>query len=272
MRALQGEGLSQRAACRITGCPRSVAQYTIRRFDDPKLIERLKAIAAERRRFGYRRLTIMLRREGFVVNHKRVHRIYRNHGLQLRPRRKRGVRYVRGNAVPAVTRPNERWSLDFVHDALSTGRRFRLLTIVDDFTRECIAIEVDFSLTGERVIRVLTRLAEQRGLPEILKFDNGSEFTSNAMLGWAAQVDIDLHFIEPGRPMQNGSVESFNGRLRDELLNEHAFPTLFHARSAVEAWRLDYNHVRPHTALDGLTPIEFIRQTSNHTNSRLAVA
>lgn len=272
VRALQAEGLSQRAACRLVDCPRSVAQYRVRRVDDPKLVERLKAIAAERRRFGYRRLTIMLRREGFVVNHKRVHRIYRNHGLQLRPRRKRGVRYIRGNAVSPVSFANERWSLDFVHDVLSNGRKFRLLTIVDDFTRECIAIEVDFSLTGERVIRVLTRLAEKRTLPKILKFDNGSEFTSNAVLGWAAEVDIDLHFIEPGRPMQNGSVESFNGRLRDELLNEHSFPTIFHARSAVDAWRFDYNHHRPHTALGALTPAEFIRQNSSTSNSRLAVA
>ena len=233
-------------------------------MDDPALIERLKAIAAERRRFGYRRLTIMLRREGFVVNHKRVHRIYRDHGLRLRPRRKRGVRYIRGNAVQPVIAANERWSLDFVHDALSNRRKYRLLTIVDDYTRECIAIEVDFSLTGERVIRVLSRITEKRTLPKILKFDNGSEFTSNAMLGWAAQVDIDLHFIEPGRPMQNGSVESFNGRLRDELLNEHSFPTIFHARSAVDAWRFDYNHHRAHTALGGLTPAEFSRHDSNH--------
>jgi putative transposase len=149
-------------------------------------------------------LTLMLRREGFVVNHKRVHRIYRAEGLQLRARRKRGVRYVRGNAVPTVTRPNERWSLDFVHDVLSTGRKFRSLTIVDDFTRESIGIEVDFSLTSDRVIRVLSRLAAQRGLPPTLKFDNGTEFTSNAMLGWAAMANVDLHFIEPGRPMQNG--------------------------------------------------------------------
>lgn len=197
MRALQAEGLSQRAACRLVNCPRSVAQYHVRRVDDPKLVERLKAIAAERRRFGYRRLTIMLRREGFVVNHKRVHRIYRDHGLQLRPRRKRGVRYIRGNAINPVISANERWSLDFVDDVLSNGRKFRLLTIVDDFTRECLAIEVDFSLSGERVVRVLSRLAEKRALPKILKFDNGSEFTSTAMLGWAAQVDIDCISSSP---------------------------------------------------------------------------
>jgi putative transposase len=269
---LQESGLSQRAACRITGCPRSVAQYRNRRVDDPALVERLKAIATERRRFGHRRLTIMLRPEGFIVNHKRVHRIYLAHGLQLRSRRKRGVRYVRGNAVVPVTRPNERWSLDFVHDSLSTGRKFRMLTIIDDFTRESIGIETDFSLTGERVIRVLSRIAEQRSLPKTLKFDNGTEFTSNAMLGWGAERSIELHFIEPGKPTQNGSVESFNRRLRDELLNEHAFPTLFHARTAIEAWRRDYNHVRPHTAIGGLTPIEFIQQYENQTDSRLAVA
>jgi putative transposase len=264
--------VSQRAACRIACCPRSVAQYRIRRIDDPLLLERLKALAAERRRFGYRRLTMMLRREGFVVNHKRIHRIYRVEGLQLRARHKRGVRYVRGNVVPTVSRPNERWSLDFVHDALSNGRKFRSLTIVDDFTRESIGIEVDFSLTGDRVVRVLSRLADTRGLPSTLKFDNGTEFTSNAMLGWAAQVNVELHFIEPGRPMQNGSVESFNGRFRDELLNEHAFPTIFHARSAIEAWRIDYNDHRPHTALGGLTPAEFIEHHRITSNSRSAAA
>lgn len=214
----------------------------------------------------------MLRREGFAVNHKRIHRIYRTQGLQLRARRKRGVRYVRGNAVMPVCRPNERWSLDFVHDALANGRPFRALTIVDDFTRESIGIEVDFSLTGERVVRVLSRLAAERGLPLTLKFDNGPEFTSNAMLGWAAQVNVELHFIEPGRPMQNGSVESFNGRFRDELLNEHVFPSIFHARSAIEAWRVDYNALRPHTSLAGLTPAEFIEQYRKTSNLRSLVA
>lgn len=214
----------------------------------------------------------MLRREGFAVNHKRVHRIYRAEGLQLRARRKRGVRYVRGQAVTPVSRPDERWSLDFVHDTLSNGRKFRALTIVDDFTRESIAIETDFSLTGKRVIRVLSRLAGERTLPPTLKFDNGTEFTSNAVLGWAAQAKIDLHFIEPGKPTQNASVESFNGRFRDELLNEHCFPTIFHARAAIETWRLDYNLRRPHTALNGLTPAEFILQYQEHSNPQLQVA
>lgn len=272
MRALQEFGISERAACRITGCPRSVAQYRLRRTNDPRLVERLKAIAMERRRFGYRRLNLMLRREGIVANHKRVHRIYRELGLQLRPRRKRGVRYVRGNAVPTVTKPNERWSIDFVHDRLSSGRKFRALTIVDDFTRECIAIEVDFSLTSTRVVRVFEQLANHRNLPATLKSDNGSEFTSELMLKWSAERNVELHFIEPGRPMQNGSVESFNGRLRDELLNEHAFPTIFHARSSIEHWRIDYNEQRPHTRLDGLTPAEFIVQNLINSNSRSLLA
>jgi putative transposase len=272
VRALQGFGLSQRAACRITGCPRSVAQYRLRRTDDRELVERLTAIAMERRRFGYRRIGLMLRRAGWVVNHKRVHRIYRKLGLQLRPRRKRGVRYVRGNEIPAVTRPNERWSIDFVHDRLLTGRKFRCLTIVDDFTRECIAVEADFSFPSERVIRVFNRLAAQRPLPAVIKSDNGGEFTSAKMLTWSSQKNVDLHFIEPGKPNQNASVESFNGRIRDELLNEHAFPTIFHARSAIEAWRVDYNERRPHTSLDGLTPLEFIEHNSNNLNPRSELA
>lgn len=226
----------------------------------------------ERRRFGYRRLTLMLRREGILVNHKRVHRIYRDLGLQLRPRRKRGVRYVRGNSVPTVSRPNERWSIDFVHDRLSTGRRFRALTVVDDFSRECVAIEVDFSFQSARVARLFEQLAQHRSLPKIIKSDNGSEFTSELMLKWSAERNIELHFIEPGRPTQNGSVESFNGRLRDELLNEHAFPTIFHARSTIELWRVDYNEKRPHTRLDGLTPDEFIVQNQINSNSRSLLA
>ena len=236
------------------------------------MVERLKEIAMQRRRFGYRRLTLMLRRDGFVVNHKRVHRIYRELGLQIRARRKRGVRYLRGNVVPIVTRPNERWSVDFVHDTLSTARKFRALTIVDDYSRECIAIEVDFSLTGDRVARVLSQLAERRGgLPATVKSDNGSEFTGDKMLKWAGDRNVELHFIEPGKPTQNASVESFNGRFRDELLNEHAFPRIFHARAAIEAWRRDYNERRPHTALGGLTPSEFIEHHLR-INSRLPVA
>jgi putative transposase len=263
VRALQDLGLSQRAACRITGCARSVAQYRVRRIDSPHLVERLKAIAAERRRFGYRRLGLMLRREGIVVNHKRVYRIYRGLALQLRPRRKRGVRYVRGNDVPIVTAPNERWSIDFVHDRLGTSRSFRVLTVIDDFSRECIALEADFSFSGEQVGRIFDNIARTRLLPPTIKSDNSSEFTSGKLLEWSGKTGVELHFIEPGKPNQNAVVESFNGRLRDELLNEHSFPTIFHARSAIEAWRIDYNQRRPHTTLDGMTPHEFLKSYPN---------
>jgi putative transposase len=174
--------------------------------------------------------------------------------------------------VPPVTRANERWSIDFVHDRLLTGRKFRCLTIVDDFTRECIAVEADFSFPSERVVRVFERLATQRMLPAVIKSDNGGEFTSSKMLIWSSERKVDLHFIEPGKPNQNASVESFNGRIRDELLNEHAFPTIFHARSAIEAWRTDYNMARPHTQLNGLTPFEFIRQNLQTTDSRCGLA
>lgn len=272
MRALREFGLSERAACRITGCARSVAQYRLRRSDDIDLVERIKAIAMERRRFGYRRIHLVLQREGRVVNHKRLYRIYSNLGLKLRAKRKRGVRYIRGNAIPPVTRPNERWSVDFVHDRLLTGRKFRCLAIVDDFTRECIALEADFSFPSQRVVRALNRIAGDRALPSILKSDNGTEFTSCKMLLWSAQANVELHFIEPGKPNQNASVESFNGRLRDEFLNENAFPTIFHARRALEAWRRDYNEARPHTKLDGLTPAEFIRQTLTTLDSRSSLA
>jgi len=271
VRALQELGVSQRAACRISGCPRSVAQYRVRRADDAWVIDRLKAIAAERRRFGYRRLGLMLRREGIVANHKRVYRIYRSLALQLRPRRKRGVRYVRGNVIPAVTRPGERWSIDFVHDRLANGRAFRAFTAIDDFSNECIALEIDFSFSGSRVAQIFDRIAGTRALPATIKADNGSELTSGKLLEWAGKNDVDLHFIEPGKPNQNATIESFNGRLRDELLNEHAFPTIFHARSAAETWRIDYNECRPQKALGKMTPVEFLKSLTQ-PNSLLQAA
>ena len=177
----------------------------------------------------------MLRREGFIVNHKRVYRIYDAHGLQVRARKKRGVRHVRGNVIKPVTRPNERWSLDFVSNTLSTGRRFRALRIVDNFSRKCIAIEVDVSLTGACVANVLRHNSLTRGeFPEVLKSDNDREFTGGKMLEWSALPGVSRHFIDAGKPTQNESVESFNGQLRDELLNEHAFPTIFHARRTIQ--------------------------------------
>jgi putative transposase len=264
VRAIQGKfELSERRACALVGLGRSTCRYRPRRPDWPALRDRLRALAGERRRFGYRRLYVLLRREGFLVNRKRIYRLYTQDGLTVR-RRKRRRRMPRGvSRLPASTRVNERWSLDFVLDVLDDGRRFRLLTVVDDFTRSCLAIDVDTSIGGRRVAQVLQRLIETRGTPARLVTDNGPEFISRALDAWAYAHGIDLHFIEPGKPNQNAYIESFNGRLRDEFLNEHWFFSLGQARETIEPWRLDYNAVRPHSALGNVPPEEFEQLTLN---------
>ncbi len=232
-------------------------RYEAIRQDDPVLRERLKELAGVRRRFGYRRLHVFLRREGHEVNHKRLFRIYREERLHVRRRggRKRAI----GTRAPMVLplMPNQRWSLDFVSDQLTDGRRFRVLTVVDDCTRECLALIADTSLSGARVARELATLFEARGKPITLVSDNGTEFTSNAILTFADDRKIDWHYIAPGKPTQNAFIESFNGRLRDELLNETLFPSLSHARATLAAWRKDYNTERPHSRLGWQTPAEF---------------
>jgi putative transposase len=258
-------GLSERRACRLVGIHRSVVRYRKTRNDESGLRDRLCSLAAERRRFGYRRLWLLLRREGFAVNHKRVYRLYREEGLTVRRRRRRraaGAARV-GPTMPG--RPNQRWSMDFVSDALSNGRRIRVLTVIDDFTRECLATEVDTSLPGLRVKRVLERLSVERGLPEVIVVDNGPEFAGRVLDAWAYGNGVQLHFIDPGRPVQNAYIESFNGRLRDECLNEHWFMSLSGARTIVEDWRSDYNAVRPHSALGNRTPAEFAEQMADAT-------
>lgn len=219
-RLKEGFGMSERRACKAIGCCRMTVRYEASRPNDRELRERMKAIAQERRRFGYRRLLVMLRREGLVVNHKKLFRLYREEKLAVRRRggRKRAI----GTRAPMVVplRPDERWSLDFVSDQLTDGRRFRILAVVDDCTRECLALIVDTSLSGMRVARELDRLMIERGRPRMIVSDNGSEFTSNAILSWADQNRVEWHYIAPGKPMQNGFIESFNGRLRDELLND----------------------------------------------------
>jgi putative transposase len=260
--------VSERRACGLIGIHRSTMRYRPRARGDDALRERLGVLARERSRFGYRRLYILLRREGYVVNHKRVLRLYRLAGLSLRrQKRKRMPSAARG--VPVLpTRPNERWALDFVSDTLAWGRRIRCLTVVDCFTRESPAIEVDTSLPGARVVRVLDGLATQRGLPETIVLDNGPELTSRVLDQWAYEHGVQLRFIDPGKPVQNGFIESFNGRFRDECLNQHWFANLGQARRIVEAWRLDYNRARPHSSLGYLTPDEFalsIRQTTSET-------
>src|ERR1700720_3844808 len=215
----------------------------------------MKAIAHERRRFGYRRVHILLKREGYMVNHKKLFRLYREEKLAVRRRggRKRAIGTRAPMMIPLA--PNERWSLDFVSDQLTDGRRFRILAIVDDCTRECLALVADTSLSGRRVARELDDIIRRRGRrPDTIVSDNGTEMTSNAILGWADETGVGWRYIAPGKPQQNGFIESFNGRLRDELLNETLFRSLPHARAVLEVWRRDYNEQRPHSKLGWMTP------------------
>lgn len=251
--------VSERRACRVLCFHRSTVRYEKRAVDDATLRKRLRALARKNRRFGYRRLHVLLRREGHEVNHKRVHRLYREEGLVLRQRKRKRVAQARGEAMSAPTGVNQRWSMDFVSDALSNGRRFRALNIVDDYSREGLAIEVGTSLPGLRVVRVLERLAMERKLPEVLVSDNGPEFIGKELAKWAQDQGLKLHHIEPGKPTQNAYIESFNGRLRDEFLNENWFDSVSEAQAAADAWRKDYNNNRPHSALGYQTPAEFAR-------------
>ena len=221
--AIQERGYTQRRACRLVGLEPKTYRYATKRPDDALLRQRLKDLASQRRRFGYRRLHVLLKREGYLINHKKLFRLYREEKLTVRRRggRKRAIGTRAPMTVPMV--PNDRWSLDFVSDQLTDGRRFRVLTVVDDCTRECLALVADTSLSGNRVARELGRLVIERGKPKMVVSDNGSELTSNAILTWADQSRIAWHYIAPGKPMQNAFIESFNGRLRDELLNETLF-------------------------------------------------
>lgn len=256
-------GFSERHACVLVAVPRSTVRYRARRrADDGPLRRRLHELAGERPRFGDRRLHALLRREGVVVNHKRVERLYRADGLAVRRRgRKRVARRERGRP-PMPGRPNQQWALDFLSDTLASGRRIRLLTVVDACTREALAIAVDTSLPGARVARVLARLAAERGLPSQIVLDNGPELTGKALDQWAYQHAVELRFIDPGKPIQNAVCESFNGRFRDECLNEHWFLGLSDARRIIEAWRRDYNQERPHSALGYQTPAAVRRRLS----------
>lgn len=255
---VQARGISERRACGLVGVGRSTVQYRPRgaRPDEEDVRQRLRELAAQRRRFGYRRLHVLLRRSGLLVNHKRVYRLYRAEGLAVRRRtRKRLVSVPRDRAGVALM-PNQSWSLDFVSDSLVTGRRIRLLGVEDVCTREALAIEVDTSLPAARVVETLEGLRQMRGKPRQITLDNGPELTSKLLDQWAYEHGIQLCFIDPGKPIQNAHCESFNGRLRDECLNEHWFLNLTHARSVVEAWREDYNRERPHSALGYRTPEE----------------
>ena len=251
-------GLSERRACRLVGIGRSTLRYRpCPRPEEESLRHRLRELAAERPRFGSRRLHVLLRREGVIVNHKRIERLYREEGLAVRRRRrKRVARDGRGRAgLPG--RPNQQWGVDFMSDALAWGRKIRLFTVVDVFTREALAIEVDTSLPGGRVVRVLERLGAERGVPDEIVLDTGPELAGMALDQWAYGRGVGLRFIEPGKPIQNAFVESFQGRLRDECLDRHWFVSLADARHIIEAWRQDYNRARPHSALGYRPPEEF---------------
>jgi putative transposase len=259
---LQTRGTSLRRACRVTGLSTSTWRYQGRPHAlNDAVLARLHVHAAVRARFGYRRLHILLAREGFVVNHKRLHRLYRAAGLQVRRRRRKRLTRADRVPLPLPSRPLERWSMDFTVDTLADGRGFRTLNIVDDFTRECLAIEVDRSLPGLRVARVLDRLHAAIGLPHAIVVDNGPEFAGRTLDAWAYARGVALRFIRPGKPIENAYVESFNGKFRDECLNEHWFVSLAEAQAAIEDWRVDYNTVRPHSSLDGATPDQFARIT-----------
>jgi putative transposase len=239
-------GMSERRACRVIDADRMSVRYCSVRDDDAALREKLRDLANQRRRFGYRRLHILLRWEGVMINRKKTQRLYREEGLAVRRRRSRRRAVGTRAPAPVLALPNQRWSLNFVHDQMASGRRFWVLNVVDDVTRECLAASPDTSISGNRVVRELTQPIAQRGKRGMIVSDNGAERTSNAVLAWCGQIGVEWHYIAPGKPMQNGYVESFNGRMRDELLNETLFLSMTHARVEITAWVEDYNRERPH--------------------------
>ena len=257
----QERKLPQRRLCRMFGFSRSSQRYRPVK-DDNALRVRLRELAAQRRRFGYRRLHILLRREGWAINHKKLYRIYREEGLSVRKRKGRKRAIGTRTRLPSATHSNHIWSLDFMSDALEDGRRFRVLGIMDQYGRQCLDLTADTSISGARVARELDRLIECHGKPEIIVSDNGTELTSKAILKWAADNNIQWHYITPGKPSENGFTESLNGKIRDECLNEHLFRNLNHARIILEEWRQDYNHVRPHSSLNYMTPMEFLNKSN----------
>ena len=254
--------LSQQRACGLLQLQRSSYYYRSRRADDRALRLRLKELAAVRVRFGYRRLHVLLRREGWAVNHKRVYRLYGEENLAVRTKKRKKIASLGRTPQGAAQRLNEQWSMDFVHDRTEDGRSLRVLTVVDNFSRECLVLEADRSLSGTRVAVALEQVACQRGYPQSIRVDNGTEFYSKAMDQWAYRCGVQLAFIRPGKPVENGYIESFNGRLRDECLNVHLFFGLEDARQKLETWRMDYNTQRPHRSLGQMTPTEYVAARS----------
>jgi len=261
--------VSQRRACAVLNVDRSTVRYSSVRPDDVDLRKAIRGVAQERRRFGYRRIGVMLERQGIHMNHKKLLRLYREEKLQVRKRggRKRALGTRRPMVLPS--RINERWSLDFVSDAFTDGRRFRVLAVIDDYSRECLALVADTSLSGARVARELDAIIAKRGgKPKTIVSDNGTEFTSMAILKWCQETKVGWHYIAPGKPMQNGFVESFNGSFRDECLNETLFSSLVDARHQITLWKEDYNVTRSHSSLGNLTPSEYVQ--NQHLQQRAA--
>jgi putative transposase len=252
--------LSEKRACELVGITRWINRYQSRRDPQDELRQRLRELAGNRPRYGYRRLTVMLRREGWKVNTKRVYRIYREENLGVRTAKRKKRSAQMRVPLPEPTRPNQRWSMDFVSERLADGRWFRILTVIDQYTRECLCAYADRSQTGEKVVTQMKRLAVMRGMPESITTDNGGEFAGKAMEAWAYQNGVKLDLIRPGKPVENGYIESFNGRLRDECLNGEIFFDLADARQKLEHWRSDYNERRPHSSLADRTPAEFARE------------
>lgn len=253
-------GVSHRRACQAMSFPRSTHHYRARRDPQDALRLRLRDLAASRVRYGYRRLHVLLRREGWQVNLKRVYRLYRQEQLALRRKKPRRRVSCRDRVDrPAAEAADQVWSMDFMSDALADGRKFRALTVIDVYTRECLAIRVDTRFTSEQVVKVLEGLAYLRRAPRALRVDNGPEFTGRMVDLWAYVNGVTLDFSEPGKPTDNAFIESFNGRFREECLNQHYFASLEEARATAEAWRAEYNEERPHSALGNLAPGEFAR-------------
>lgn len=249
---------SQRRACHLAQAHRTMIRYVRSPSADEVVVrERLRALAAQHPRYGYRRLHVLLRRELGVINRKRIYRLYRLEGLTVRRRKRKRVTAVRRVAAARPWQRGEAWAMDFMQDTLADGRRFRTLNVLDIVTRECLAIEVDISLPGQRVVRVLEQLVAWHGAPKQITIDNGPEFAGQALDAWAYANNVTLDFIEPGKPSQNGHLESFNGKFRDECLNVHWFASLPHARDIIYTWKEAYNHERPHSALGQLAPAAF---------------
>ena len=259
-------------ACGLLQISRALYRYQSRRPECAGLRERIAEIAALKRRYGYRRVHVLLRREGWRVNRKLTYRLYRQAGLAVRRRKRKRIGPFERKPLPKPTAANRSWSMDFVSDGLADGRRIRCLAIVDDCTRECVALEVDTSITGTRVKAVLEQLADTRGLPRSITVDHGPEFEGQVLDAWAYRSNVQLSFIRPGKPNENAYIESFNGKFRDECLNEHWFVTMAQARRSIESWRIEYNTERPHSSLGDLTPEEFAERSLARKEERVSLS